>query len=72
MASAKANIKKLEEENKWIPIEKEFFGSRGTKYDFHNFNKGEKTLHLNKLKEENEELKKKTNFKVDSLFDKTE
>lgn len=60
------------EAHRWIALEKDFFGQRESKYDFKRLNIGKLKDELKRIEIENEDLKKKTNFKVDALFEKVE
>lgn len=63
---------KMEKENPWILIDKNFFGSKDTEYDFSGFDRKIQYDNLIKLKEENMILKRKVNMKVDVMADKSE
>jgi structural maintenance of chromosome 2 len=63
---------KLENENKWITTEKDFFGIRDTDYDFSQIDAKAEIDKLNKLKEENAVLRRKVNMKVDIMSDQYE
>ncbi len=72
MEYANQQRNKLLEEHKWIHGEKDFFGLKDHKYDFDNTKIGKQREERNKLYEENEDLKKRINLKVDVMFEKTE
>ncbi len=59
--------KKLKKENQWIESEMNFFGMKGTDYDFSKINIKEECKKLEKLKEDNAVLKRKVNMKVESM-----
>jgi structural maintenance of chromosome 2 len=65
-------IKKLEKENPWILTDYELFGVKDSEYDFTGFDINVQSEILEKLKEENEILKRKVNMKVDTMTDKSE
>ena len=65
-------IKKLEKENPWILSDYEYFGVKDSEYDFTGFEISIQSESLEKLKEENEILKRKVNMKVDTMTDKSE
>ena len=62
-------IKKLKKENEWIESEMNFFGMKGTDYDFSKLNIKEEYKKLVKLQEDNAVLKRKVNMKVESMAD---
>ncbi len=62
-------IKKLKKENEWIESEMNFFGMKGTDYDFSKINIKEECKKLVRLQEDNAVLKRKVNMKVESLAD---
>ena len=62
-------IKKLKKENEWIESEMNFFGMKGTDYDFSTINIKEECKKLIKLQEDNANLKRKVNMKVESIAD---
>ena len=62
-------IKKLKNENDWIESEMNFFGMKGTDYDFSQLNIKEECKRLVKLQEDNAILKRKVNMKVESMAD---
>ena len=62
-------IKKLRKENEWIEQEMNFFGMKGTDYDFSTINIKEECKKLIKLQEDNANLKRKVNMKVESIAD---
>ena len=64
-----ALIKKLRKENEWIEQEMNFFGMKGTDYDFSTINIKEECKKLIKLQEDNANLKRKVNMKVESIAD---
>ena len=61
--------KKLRKENEWIEQEMNFFGMKGTDYDFSTINIKEECKKLIKLQEDNANLKRKVNMKVESIAD---
>jgi structural maintenance of chromosome 2 len=65
-------LNKLETENKWISAEKSFFGMKDTDYDFTQIDAKAEIEKLNKLKEENNILRRKVNMKVDIMADQYE
>ena len=62
-------IKKLKKENDWIEQEMNFFGMKGTDYDFSTINIKEECKKLIKLQEDNANLKRKVNMKVETIAD---
>ena len=62
-------IKKLKKENDWIESEMNFFGMKGTDYDFSTINIKEECKKLIKLQEDNANLKRKVNMKVETIAD---
>jgi len=62
----------LLEEHNWIQSDKEYFGKPDTMYCFKKVDPT--TMHgtLDDMKAEAEDLKRKVNFKVDLMFEKTE
>ncbi len=66
------SINKLIEQHKWIETEREFFGVAGHRYHFEKFNMPRIRDETKKLKDENDQLKKRINLKVDAMFEKTE
>ena len=62
-------IKNLKKENLWIESEMNFFGMKGTDYDFSKINIKEECKKLVKLQEDNAILKRKVNMKVESMAD---
>ncbi len=62
-------IKKLKKENEWIESEMNFFGMKGTDYDFSKINIKEECKKLVRLQEDNAVLKRKVNMKVESIAD---
>lgn len=62
-------IKKLKRENEWIESEMNFFGMKNTDYDFGKMDIKSEVKRLNKLKDENNNLKHKVNMKVESMAD---
>lgn len=69
---ARQQSNKMANEHKWITNEKEFFGIRGSKFDFKKMNISRQRDDRKKLIEENDDLKKRVNMKVDAMFEKTE
>jgi structural maintenance of chromosome 2 len=63
---------KMEKENPWIQMDKVFFGTKDSEYDFSGFDRKIQYENLLKLKEENMILKRKVNMKVDVMADKSE
>ena len=62
-------IKNLKKENLWIESEMNFFGMKGTDYEFNKINIKEECKKLVKLQEDNAILKRKVNMKVESMAD---
>ena len=69
ISESETNIKKLKKENLWIESEMNFFGMKGTDYDFSKLNIKEEYKKLVKLQEDNAVLKRKVNMKVESMAD---
>ena len=69
ISDSEVYIKKLKKENEWIESEMNFFGMKGTDYDFSKLNIKEEYKKLEKLKEDNSVLKRKVNMKVESMAD---
>jgi structural maintenance of chromosome 2 len=69
ISDSETYIKKLQKENEWIESEMNFFGMKGTDYDFSKLNIKEEYKKLEKLKEDNSILKRKVNMKVESMAD---
>ena len=69
ISDSEVYIKKLKKENEWIESEMNFFGMKGTDYDFSKLNIKEEYKKLEKLKEDNSILKRKVNMKVESMAD---
>ena len=69
ISDSETYIKKLKKENEWIESEMNFFGIKGTDYDFSKINIKEETKKLVKLQEDNAVLKRKVNMKVESMAD---
>jgi len=63
---------KLEKQNPWILMDKAFFGTKDSEYDFTGFDCQIQNDILEKLKEENKILRRKVNMKVDVMADKSE
>ena len=62
----------VQEHGQWIETEKEFFGVAGHRYHFEKMNMNKMREECRKLREENEQLGKRINLKVDAMFEKTE
>lgn len=60
------------EKYKWIETEREFFGIAGHRYHFEKLNINRIREENKKIKEENDQLKKRINLRVDAIFEKTE
>ena len=69
ISDSETYIKKLKKENEWIESEMNFFGMKGTDYDFTKVNIKEECRKLVKLQEDNAILKRKVNMKVESMAD---
>ena len=69
ISDSETYIKKLKKENEWIESEMNFFGMKGTDYDFSKINIKEECKKLVKLQEDNAVLKRKVNMKVESMAD---
>ena len=69
ISDSETYIKKLKKENEWIESEMNFFGMKGTDYDFSKLNIKEECKKLVRLQEDNAVLKRKVNMKVESMAD---
>ena len=69
ISDSETYIKKLKKENEWIESEMNFFGMKGTDYDFTKINIKEECKKIVKLQEDNAILKRKVNMKVESMAD---
>lgn len=69
---ARKRIEVLKAENTWIATEREFFGVAGHRYHFDKMNIPKIREENNRIRDDNENLKKRINLKVDSMFEKTE
>ncbi len=71
MASTQ-RVAELKAQFNWIETEKEFFGVAGHRYHFEKLKLDNIRAEVKRLTAENENLKKRINLKVDSMFEKTE
>lgn len=65
-------ISELRAHHNWIDTEKEFFGVAGHRYHFEKLKLDNIRAEVKRLIAENEQLKKRINLKVDSMFEKTQ
>lgn len=59
----------LKKKHDWIENEMSFFGMKGSDYDFSEIDIKKITREVNKMKEQNDILKRKVNMKVESMAD---
>ena len=69
ISDSETYMKNLKKENGWIESEMNFFGMKGTDYDFSKINIKEECKKIVKLQEDNAILKRKVNMKVESMAD---
>lgn len=69
---ARHHIDKLFAESEWIANEKEFLGQQRTNNDFEKMNIGKFVEEKQKCFEQNEDLKKRVNMKIDVMYETTE
>lgn len=72
MREARVTIEQLLEKHKWIEAEKEYFGVAGHKYHFEKVNMVKVRESVKMIGEENDKMKNRINFKVDTMYDKVE
>lgn len=72
VASLNQELEKLVHANTWIESEKQFFGARGTDYDFSGRDLGQAKSQLAKLQEQASEMEKTINRKVMGMIQKAE
>ncbi len=72
ISEARVKLRVLLERHPWIEQEKEFFGVAGHKYMFEKINMVKIREQVKIINEDNEKMKNRINFKVDTMYEKVE